>query len=202
MSRYRQSSRKENTRAVRPRFLLVCEDGKTAPGYFSGFRLSSATIIAVGTGMNTLRLVNEAISIRDKMDFRGSTDQVWVVMDRDAFPKANYDNAIIKALAHNLRIAYSNECLEVWFLLHFTPNAKYLHRSKIPSLLSNHLGTKYIKGMSNIYKLLSPLQDNALSNSEALRSHHLSYTSAQDLHNCCPVTSVDELVREFRKYLR
>ena len=45
-------------------FLIVCEGENTEPEYFNAFRLTSATVKAVGKGLGTISLVKEALAIR------------------------------------------------------------------------------------------------------------------------------------------
>ena len=61
-------SRRTGVRVIKQCFLIVCEGENTEPDYFKAFRMSAATIKAVGQGMNTLSLVNKAISIREAID--------------------------------------------------------------------------------------------------------------------------------------
>ena len=44
-------------------FLIICEGENTEPDYFNAFRLTSATVKAVGKGLGTMNLVKEAIII-------------------------------------------------------------------------------------------------------------------------------------------
>ena len=47
-------------------FLIICEGENTEPDYFNAFRLTSATVKAVGKGLGTMNLVKEAIIIRER----------------------------------------------------------------------------------------------------------------------------------------
>lgn len=58
-------TRKQGTRNVKQSFLIVCEGVRTEPDYFKAFRMTTATVKAIGQAMNTISLVNKAISIRD-----------------------------------------------------------------------------------------------------------------------------------------
>jgi len=58
--------REKPTKNEKPRILIVCEGKNTEPSYFRQFRLSSATIEAIGEGFNTLSLVKKAIEISRK----------------------------------------------------------------------------------------------------------------------------------------
>ena len=58
-------SRRQTVREIKQSFLIVCEGVKTEPDYFKAFRMTAATVKAVGLAMNTMTLVNKAISIRE-----------------------------------------------------------------------------------------------------------------------------------------
>jgi hypothetical protein len=175
-------------------------DTTSAPNYFKGFQLSSATIVTEGTGMNTLRLVERAILLKEEYGLSSPNDQTWVVMDRDSFPQSHYDNAFIKGKANGIQIAFSNECLEVWFLLHFTNSTAAIPRKKLPKRLSAELKSPYSKGMPDIYIRLYSLQKTALKNSKSLKAYHKSHRNSK-IENCCPATNIDDLVSELRKYI-
>ena len=58
-------TRRQGVRIVKQSFLIVREGVRTEPEYFKSFRITTATVKAVGQAMNTVSLVNKAISIRD-----------------------------------------------------------------------------------------------------------------------------------------
>ena len=58
-------SRRQGVREIKQSFLIVCEGEKTEPDYFKAFRMTAATVKAVGQAMNTMTLVSKAISIRE-----------------------------------------------------------------------------------------------------------------------------------------
>ncbi len=103
------------TREERPTILIVCEGENTEPSYFKQFRLTSAKIIAIGEGYNTLSLIEQAAKIQEK----GKYDQVWCVFDKDSFTLNNFNSAIKMAEAMGFGIAYSNQAFEYWLILHF-----------------------------------------------------------------------------------
>ncbi|MCK6695825.1 MAG: RloB family protein [Thermoanaerobaculia bacterium] len=107
--------RPEPTRVQKPAILVVCEGINTEPGYFEKFRLTSATIEAVGEGYNTLSLVRRAEALKAKGDY----EQVWCVFDKDDFPASDFNAAIQFAEQLGFGVAYSNQAFEYWLLLHF-----------------------------------------------------------------------------------
>ena len=60
----RKITRISGVREVKQTFLIICEGVNTEPDYFNAFRLTSATVKAIGQGMGTLALVQKAINIK------------------------------------------------------------------------------------------------------------------------------------------
>lgn len=57
-------------RSTKQSFLIICEGVNTEPDYFNAFRLTSASVKAVGKGLNTIRLVEEALIIKKNEENR------------------------------------------------------------------------------------------------------------------------------------
>ncbi len=144
-------------------FLIICEGSRTEPNYFRSFKLSSACIRDIeGSGFNTLSLVDEAIRVKNLAHHCGSSyDQVWCVFDKDDFPADNFDNAIKKASANKIKVAYSNQSFELWYLLHFCYWNSSLHRSEYTSRLDGYLGIPYKKNDTEIHAKLKERQNNS-----------------------------------------
>ena len=74
-------------------------------------------------------------------------EQVWIVMDKDDFPPENFNRALDLAKQDDMRVAYSNQAFELWFLLHFsfvnTGMSRVAYRQKLTELL----GRDYKKTM-------------------------------------------------------
>jgi hypothetical protein len=79
-----------------------------------------------------LQLVQRAVSAqqsetREERRGRGRAhDQIWCVFDRDEHP--NFARAIDLANRHNINLAISNPCIELWFILHFENHTAYIER--------------------------------------------------------------------------
>lgn len=108
-------SRRAPTRDPKPTILIVCEGKNTEPSYFNGFKISSATVLTVGKGYNTLSLVRDA----ERLAKEGEYDHIWCVFDKDDFAPSDFDNAIAKAKTNGFGVAWSNQSFEYWILLHF-----------------------------------------------------------------------------------
>ena len=76
----RSLKRRTSYRDIKQSFLIICEGENTEPDYFNAFRLTSASVKALGKGKNTIKLVEEAVIIRDEERRKGHVfDQYWVV---------------------------------------------------------------------------------------------------------------------------
>lgn len=121
---------------IKPAFLIVCEGKNTEPSYFNQFRLTSATIKAVGKGYNTTAVVKQAKQLAKEDTY----DQVWVVFDRDIHSTQNFNNAIKMAEKFGFGVAYSNQAFEYWLILHFNDHqGSKLHRSRYNELINEYL---------------------------------------------------------------
>lgn len=99
----------------KPVILIVCEGQNTEKSYFDQFRLTSARLITLGKGYNTVSLVNEALRLSHEKTY----DKVWCVFDKDDFSANDFNSAIQIATANGFGVAYSNQAFEYWLILHF-----------------------------------------------------------------------------------
>lgn len=186
-----------------PKILIMCEGRKTEKNYFEKFEVRSADVEVVGTGYNTLSLVKKA----SKKHKSNIYDQVWCVFDKDSFSDNDFNSAVAKAKNSGMRVAFSNESFELWFLLHFeylnTGIGRNQYIDKLNDIFTNKKSegfpAKYKKDDKNIYGYLKPYQKTAIKNSKRLYGN---YCSGRVLPaKMCPVTSVHELVEELNKWI-
>lgn len=145
--------RRGPTRPQLPTILIVCDGQNTEPSYFNQFRLASARVIAVGEGNNTTSTVQQAIQLSRQQVY----DQVWCVFDRDSFPANNFNNAVARAEAHGLHVAYSNQAFEYWLLLHFENHDGHpMPRTDYMARLNAHLEPFGLRYDGNGSKLIGP----------------------------------------------
>ena len=194
-------SRRQGVREIKQSFLIVCEGEKTEPDYFKAFRMTSATVKAVGQAMNTMTLVSKAISIREADQKRKKVyDQCWVVFDKDDFPAKDFNQAIQFAEKNGFRVAYSNQAFEYWFLLHYNLYTGAIHRNQYKDMLTKLTGIPYSKSEGYgavMYNLLLSRQQQAINNAETVLAEISHGNPAEEESS----TTVQRLVIELNKFL-
>jgi hypothetical protein len=192
-------------RLERERFLIVCEGEKTEPNYFKAFIRELPPhiidVVILGEGMNTLILVDTAISVRDEHAIGDySFDHVWVVFDRDSFQADDFDNAIHKAQAAEIKCAWSNEAFELWFILHFEYRNTEMSRDEYKGRLSILLDRPYLKNSEDMYLTLSRIgnQTQAIAWAKTLSNNFTNRAIPPSRSNPC--TTVYLLVEKLNEY--
>lgn len=202
-----QKKQKDLLDALPPYMYIVSEGTKTEPHYIRGitdeinrkfYNLSSGERIKVkGTGRNTRGLLEYARKQVDR-DFPQAT-VVWLVYDKDDFPLDNFDNTQYSAQdkkdERKYKVAWSNECIELWFLLHYQELTVNIGRDKYRQLLKDYCG--YEKKMENIYVVLKDKTDIAIVRAKRQYEEYGDSAPSQ----MCPATRMYQLVEELRKYL-
>ena len=151
------------------KFLIVCEGTKTEVNYFKSFPEKPDvfdTIEIKGIGNNTTFVVNKAIELRDE--------------------------AIKIAGKNNIKCAYSIECFELWFLLHFNYYDTAMSRIQYYEKLSDLLERPYEKSCEKMFSLLKGKTETAIKNASKLFTNQCKLP--YDKQN--PVTLVFRLVEK------
>lgn len=199
--RHARLSRRQGVREVKRSFLIICEGLNTEPDYFRAFRMTAATVKAVGEAKNTMSLVGKAINIREAEKAKKRFyDQYWVVFDKDDYPANDFNQAIQRAEKSGFHVAYSNQAFEYWFLLHFHPYRGAIHRNQYKAILEKQMGVPYGKteGFGTMmYNLLLCRQRQAILNAETVLSDVARGNPAAEESS----TTVHRLVAELNKYL-
>ena len=207
--------------------LIACEDENTEPYYFNKFKLlfeeiwpkETLFLRPIGTGRNSLGVVKRAIEERDILaseSNRPTIDETWAVFDKDDLDKSegnrrNFSKAFELGKSEKVRIAYSNECFELWLLLHFE-DVDALKDGQIPrneiyrrlEAAVNKVAPgsfKYDHGNNNIVDLVLKHGDKAtaIKRAEALNSFHSN--AKHEPIDSNPNTLVHELVKELDSWL-
>ena len=195
--------RQTKTRETRKRFLIVCEGEKTEVNYFKAFTVPKKIEVRVkGEGKNSLSLVEKAIQIIDNLKKDDSFDQIWCVFDKDNCSKEQFNQAERLAKENNIKIAYSNEAFEIWFILHFQYLDIATSRSEYLTILTKQMQKygllneqeKYEKNREDMYEKLKPYQRTAITNAAKLIQDRDE--AKKHPFDANPSTTVQELVQE------
>ena len=183
---------------------------KTEVNYFQDkkrdIRLNTIQINIEFKNADLLKLVNQVINFLRKKNINitnsKNSDECWVVFDKDDFDK-DFDKAINKAQANNLKVAYSNECFKLWFLLHFCFFDSAISRNDYISKLTDNLrkltGNRkiiYSKKSKKLYSLIKDKEKDAIRNSKNLLTTHKNEKSYLKMN---PSTTVHLLVENLNK---
>ncbi len=195
-----KEQRRVHDRMQREKILIVCEGEQTEPNYFKSFPVNKEVVEVDihGEGKNTDSLVEEAIRLKNQAEKSGAQyNQTWCVFDRDSFPKQNFYRALQLAINSKIRVAYSNQAFEIWYLLHFHYVVEAAERSEYQARLSRLLGHRYEKNSKVIYRELLDKQEKAITHARKLLEEY--HSPDVDAHN--PSTKVHLLVEELNKRL-
>lgn len=130
--------RTNGTEPLKKSIILFTEGEKTETTYFKKFESSRVKIVPVGTGKSTCKLVDEAIT-QLRSTYRDRVfNEKWVVFDKD--DNKDFDKAIQLAQKSGFKIAYSNQAIEYWFILHFNDHqGGALHRDRYRELINQYI---------------------------------------------------------------
>lgn len=181
------------------RILILCEDEKSSVLYLKRFPVDKDIVQVeyVGTGLNTDGLMQEAIRRKkDAIRADSAYAEIWVVFDRDSFPQRNFDRAFDLASSHQEILAcWSNECFELWYLLHFQYQNTGMARERIFDEVGKKIGYIYQKNDGNIFEVLKDKLPTALKNADKLYQHNSTHKSLREN----PSTLVHKLVKMLMK---
>lgn len=217
MEKWKKKRRKEYLEKKEYRYYIFCEGEQTEPQYFNGFKrliednpiYKDMVLIEIEPcAAETMRVIGmaEKYVAKNKID----KGQIWCVYDKDSFPSSDFNGVVNRAERLNqenpdlqYHCAWSNECIEFWFLLHFANYQSNNHRTEYISFLNDkfqELGLgKYQKNMKDIFDILMKKGNPKLAIRYAKRI--IKEGQGKPPADIAPGTKVYELVEELVKYL-
>lgn len=204
---------------TRKSFYIFCEGTKTEISYFNSFKdkiegnpLYNKTVFInpVGVGRGTTSVIDYGEKYIKKNNIESG--DIYFLYDKDSFSKQEFDKA--SSLVDNLNktnknnnihyhACWSNECFELWFLLHFSrydvDNGRKAYFDRLDLLLTKHNKGKYDKAREDMYDFLTNYGDinKAIKYAKDLQLKHVDKTPS----NSVPCTKVYLLVEELLKYM-
>lgn len=193
-------------------FLIICEGVNTEPEYFKSFPLGNTTLETRGVGRSKTALVKHIIASVEK-EPRARLQEVWAVFDFDRTTvqlnaqKRDFDKAIKLAEKHKIKVAWSNDCFELWFVLHYQLVQSNLNRNDFYRILSEKWDCAYHnKGKQRDFckRIYQRLRDDALSDQNRAVIHAKKLLKGRKNltpANSAPATTVHILVEELNRCL-
>jgi len=197
------------TRECKKRFLIVCEDSRSAPNYFRALskylKIAASIEVCPSTlGTDPVNVVQSAIDIREKIEEESNADpfdSVWAVFDADLHSQNKHQipNARQLADSNTIKLAISNPCFEYWLILHFescgeTELQSDRMISKLSTLWIKYAKKKYEKGKADFSHVVKKC-DEARKRAEQGR-RQAAGRSPEEQNPC---SEIDLLIDEIQK---
>lgn len=204
--------RRGKIKRIQPEYHLIVSEGtNTEPAYFTSIKNAinaqykgKIQLDILGIGDNTLNLLQKT---RKRVASSPNIySHVWLIYDTDDFPAENVDKVAEMAEVYSndetkYHAVRSNQCIELWFLLHFSYMQSDLHRTeyypKLTDCLKNINAGEYKKNRTDMYHILYPFMDNAIANAKRLAQ----YNSNKPPSKSTPGTKLHELIQKLKPYL-
>ncbi len=198
-------------------YYIFCEGERTEPQYFSGFKRlieenpvyqNMIRVEIEPCGAETMRVLDRAVQYAEKNHL--TRGRIWCVYDKDSFPASDFNGVTIRTTQLSqpdsdlqYHTAWSNECIEFWFILHFAYYTSNNHRADYITFLNRKfqdLGVgRYRKNMHNLFEILMDYGNpkDAIRYATRILKEHATQTPA----DTAPGTRVHKLVQELAEYL-
>ena len=217
MEKWKKKRRQEYLEMKQYRYYIFCEGQQTEPLYFAAFKklieenpiYKEMVLIEIEPCQaETMRVIGMAEDYVKKNKIKKG--QIWCVYDKDSFPPERFNGVVERAESLNKEnpelqycTAWSNECIEFWFLLHFAYYTANNHRTEYIAFLNDKFKEfgigKYQKNMNNIFEILMEYGNPKLAIRYAKRI--IKDGTGKTPTEIAPGTKVYELVEELAKYL-
>ncbi len=201
--------------------VIICEGTKTEPNYFEGLKneingrfKNRIELKILPTGKGRREALSEAKRIVSKSV--NHIGYVWIVYDKDDFPKDEFDNVVFMCKSINknndkidddelktyYNVLWSNECIEFWFLLHFIDLKSDISRNEYIDKINeqfknNELKEEYKKNLDNIYEILRTRLEYAKSRAKDIIKENKNSSPS----NIKPGTTVYKIFDKLEDYL-
>jgi hypothetical protein len=208
----------EQINKLPPYTLIISEGKKTEPIYIKGlvdlinakyseiyrkysYLFPKERIKVFGTGRNTRSLLKFARDYARNPENKHYT-RIWLMYDKDDFPYDDFDNTQFSISDYNdedreFFAAWSNECIELWFILYFQELVVNVGREQYQKILKDYFD--YDKTLPNLYEILLEKGDekSAIARAKKLFDEKRNEPPSR----MTPATRAHELVEELRGYL-
>ena len=197
---------------INPEYHLIITEGtNTEPLYFESIKKEinekyrdRIHVEIEGTGENTLNLFQRAKKKAEKSP--NVFKHIWIVYDTDDFPFDQINQTVDLCASNSTddteyHALWSNQCIELWFLLHFGFYHSDIHRKEYFPKLTKHLSSigkgDYKKNRGDMYNILKPYLKKAMSNANKLAKLNENKTASDST----PGTEVYKIIEKLTPFL-
>lgn len=172
--------RRINHRPAHPKIFVFSHTERAEIEYFQEFKQELKTPLLVPKKIlcrEPDELLTKVIAWKNTKDNfnENDGDEVWCIFDVDEFYTKNPElliQTINQAEKNKIKIAYANECFELWILLHFDAPTSSIKRGsdlakKIQSYFKKHKLGEFKKNQ-HVFQQIIPFQIEAIANSKKL----------------------------------
>lgn len=203
---------KKQYREVHPKIYIWSHTQKAEIEYFQDFKnhlRSTLLMPKKDICWTPQELLIKVIHWKNKNINKKDRDQVWCIFDVDDFYKDSRKElikAVENARKNNIKIAYTNECFELWILLHFLKPTSAISRGKdiekkIQNEFKKHKLGKFKKNQK-VFDILLQFQSVAVKNAKSILHKYNNINWDEKLsEKGNPSTSVHFLVDEINRFI-
>lgn len=218
INNWKKQRQKEHIEKRGYRYYIFCEGEKTEPCYFGGFKklIEKSPIYRDMVLIHIENHVGETLYILDKAEKfvkrNGiSNSHIWCVYDKDDYPAERFNQVEERIAKLNQKqkngvlfhAAWSNQCIEFWFILHFA----YYHSNNNREAYIEFINEKfrklgchaYQKNMQDTFDIIRKYgsEEDAIRNAKRI----IRENAGKKPSEIEPGTKVYEIVEELRKYI-
>ncbi len=208
MSKKERNSR-NNTKGKKnksvTKVLIVTLGEETEPKYFNYFknRINNLQTAKVDIKKNKKSPTYILKKMCDSQSDLIKSENIWGVFDKDSFD--DFNKTIIDCTEKGYKVAWSNPCFEIWFLMHFNLYNNSMTTSsvieKTKEVFKQTYNIDYEKNNENLFELLESKLHIAKSNSNKRKEYCKEEIKNKNFDKMNPCTNVDELVSFLEKFI-
>lgn len=194
--------------AIKPKIYIFCNGEVAEPQYFQEYKnfLGEHNILVRHKQykrcspwelIEKVSTEKQRLLKRKELDIEVG-DQCWCVFDVDEYWGQNPDKfkaAIKLARENNILLAWSNECFELWYLLHFQVLSTGVPRNDYHTKLERHFRKLSLQPYTKNCSVFSQIFEKQ---SEAIKNAKRIYKASKVERN--PSTAIFKLAEEINKH--
>lgn len=163
-------ARRQSCKRSNPPQIHVFTEGESEKLYLSCLQESIGVrgrkkLVIKSKKKQGLHLFNAVKKHYEKHDFTISPVKIVLIVDKDDTPISDLIHLINLCNREHYLLIYSNECFELWLLLHNQKVTKSMNRADLRNALTKIHGQKYDKTDKSLFEKIVQSYKTALNNS-------------------------------------